>query len=167
MEIEGRRMSSHDSPRPTPLQLARHKQRQKKALTLLQTICPSESIVSMSEEQSVQLELRIIEEAKTARQSGAMRVSRCSNASDALSVLRDLQLWSAEMRGAMDIFLPDGMGTGFVEGIVSATCLQRLLENSVDGVAIVDPTNSRAFLVDVVVDDPIEGSFIEIEAWDR
>ena len=145
----------------------RHARQQRSVAKQLSATCAGCcSIEPLEVEVSLAWCARIASDLEMARSGCKVLASKHSSVDAALDVLEHAGVWSDAFDGIIQLALPDGTGSGFYNGALSRDALRQVVGTIADGFVVVDTVNSGAFCLDLVLDDPQEGDFVELEKWE-
>ncbi len=157
-------MSSEQKGRLNSL---RHSRQQKVVEALIAKSAEASDcrLAPINAEVSLEWQKQISREVVRAREDDQVRRSKYGSIEEALAALRTEGDHSNELEGMFEFYLSDGSKSGFFSGVAQLSCLARLLEKEFEGLLALHEGTGRRSLVDVVVDDSVDGSFVEVETW--
>ena len=142
-----------------------HEQRQgKQVLDALRRDAGELPLVAAAPTESLDLQDGLYARLKDLRENGRLRASRHATAGEAVGAVMEQ---ASQLGGELLIELYDGSGggSGFFVGSMSFAFLLSCLERWPDGFSVVRSDLSGGVVLDVVLDDPVDGDFYEVERW--
>lgn len=112
---------------------------------------------------SLRIQTELYARLKEMRQRGQLKKSQFRDRDSAIAAAHArLQLLGSE--AVFELYV-GADGTGFFTGPLTQEFLRACLRSGHEGVAAILPTFESGVLLDVVLDDPVQGNFYEVEWW--
>lgn len=141
--------------------IMQHARRQRRQAAEVAALVPGAAILPVDPADSLSLEEAVRRTVPRLREEGRLKRERFGSRDKALDALA-AGLGRLAHEGLWELHGRDG--AGFFKG-VDQSVLAAWLAAGNDGFSVVTPGLEAGRVVDVVIDDAWEGSFVEIESW--
>lgn len=156
-------MSDSTRARLAVLQHAHKQAAASRAVSVISERLAEEPHRPVDAELSLKVQVDLSKRLRGMRAAGTLRSSRFSSAEEAVTEF--CRRGSSLGARALVQFYSHSGGSGFFEGAVSSDFVHAWLESAREGLVVAAPDLSSGVMIDVALDDPLLGSFLEVEWW--